>query len=463
MEIELEDWLFDTTASPERREAEAQFVYGHLLKPGDIARTDWRLRCAQPPYDRLPIPRAKIPAGVILSREGDAWIWEDRIEDIALPLYEGRMIGQFDFSEKGWVSGKGRGAVWRDIPRPSEHLEPQYLMCHEHHKSTGLGPKLAIMNISSSTNSRTMVVSVVAAMPCGHSIGVLRCFPSNCVPLSAVLNSFVYDFALRVRFSGLNASWFILAETPLLPADNSRVLRRISRLSTSMGIPRPFLSRFPISLGASSARGVTDHEQMRRRIVLDVLIATAFGLGSEELHHVLHSCDLPRSTISDAQLNSKGFWRVDKEVDPELRHTVLTLIGFRELESKIKASDGNLGKGIKAFLAQNHGEGWMLPETLRLADLSLGHDDHAKHPQPVASRLGPRFYDWQLVQTADESWRECHLHARNLLGAREYRQLGSVSSDGLPEDFLSLVADPRAGYGKSERGQRSLFSPRTKM
>ena len=33
-----------------------------------------------------------------------------------LPLYEGRMIGQFDFSQKGWVSGKGRTAVWREIP-----------------------------------------------------------------------------------------------------------------------------------------------------------------------------------------------------------------------------------------------------------------------------------------------------------------------------------------------------------
>ena len=69
-EIELDEWLFDTTAGPGRRAAEARLAHGHWLKPGDVARTDWRLRCAQPPYDRLPTPRAKIPAGVILSREG---------------------------------------------------------------------------------------------------------------------------------------------------------------------------------------------------------------------------------------------------------------------------------------------------------------------------------------------------------------------------------------------------------
>ena len=70
-EIELEEWLFDTTAGPERREAESRFVHGHLLKPRDVARTDWRVRCAQPPYDGLLVRRAKVPAGVILSRDGE--------------------------------------------------------------------------------------------------------------------------------------------------------------------------------------------------------------------------------------------------------------------------------------------------------------------------------------------------------------------------------------------------------
>ena len=63
--------------------------------------------------------------------------------------------------------------------------------------------------------------------------------------------------------------------------------------------------------------------------------------------------------------------------DPELRHTVLTLVAFHDLESKIDAAGGDSERGIEAFLAQNHGEGWMLPETLRLADYGLGHDERA--------------------------------------------------------------------------------------
>lgn len=56
----------------------------------------------------------------------------------------------------------------------------------------------------------------------------------------------------------------------------------------------------------------------------------------------------------------------------------------------------------------------MLPETLRLADYGLGHDDRAQEPQPVASRLGTRFLDWQLSQGVEESWAECARHAEIL-------------------------------------------------
>src|ERR1035438_5258524 len=70
--------------------------------------------------------------------------------------------------------------------------------------------------------------------------------------------------------------------------------------------------------------------------------------------------------------------------------------------------------GFEAFHAQNESEGWMLPETLRLADYGLGHDDRAKEHQPVASALGPRFYPWQLEQSAEESWEECQRHAEVL-------------------------------------------------
>ena len=158
--------------------------------------------------------------------------------------------------------------------------------------------------------------------------------------------------------------------------------------------------------------------------MLDAVAAAWFGLDATTLAAVFVQCDLPNDQLhGERELAPKGFWRVDKDKNPELRHTVLTLVAFHDLEAKIRACGGDRDAGIEAFLSQSHGEGWMLPETLRLADYGLGHDERALHPQPVASRLGPRFYDWQLAQTAEESWRECHLHARNLLGEAGYRNL----------------------------------------
>ena len=134
---------------------------------------------------------------------------------------------------------------------------------------------------------------------------------------------------------------------------------------------------------------------------------------------------------------------MDKDKDPELRHTVLTLVALDDLQQKIEAAGGDRDKGIAAFLSQNHGEGWLLPETLRLADYDLGHDDRAREHQPVARRLGPRFYDWQLVQTPKEREQEAHLHARNLLGAEAYGEMLAkrIAADASDEnDFTPLVA-----------------------
>ena len=126
------------------------------------------------------------------------------------------------------------------------------------------------------------------------------------------------------------------------------------------------------------------------------------------------------------------------------------MVALRDLEAKIHEASDNREAGINAFLAQNEGEGWLLPETIRLADYDLGHDDRALQPQDVAVRLGPRFYDRQLAQSGEESMRECHLHARNILGDSEYTRLlnrvngqqgpGDVGDDGL------LSTDPASEF-----------------
>ena len=433
VKIKLEDWLFDTTAGTDRRTAEARFIHGHLLKPGDVACTDWRIRCAQPPYDGLPIPRADIPAGVILSREADAWVREERIRDVALPVYQGIMIQPFVPSARGWVSGTGLRAKWDNRDFESPRWNPQYLMGEDvvdqkSPISSQAHAKIGYRDVARSTDERTFMGAVLPPFPCGNKVPILHLDCGTIGILSSAImlfDSFVFDWLVRHRLGAATLNWYVLAEGALPHVSAvPDLLPIINKLNLHSNLFAPARATHV----ANSRHALHSAERVRLRSIVDAVACAVYGCDVADLHHILRDSDLPVTDVGlgsrrSQSLDARGFWRVDRILPPETRHTVLSLVALRDLETYIDAAGGDRETGIYAFFSQNDGEGWMLPETLRLADYSLGHDERAQLPQPVASRLGPRFYDWQLVQSAGESWRECHLHARNLLGVHDYSML----------------------------------------
>jgi hypothetical protein len=98
-------------------------IYANSVLLGDDGPDGWGIKYATEFHmtndSKLFIPREKAEEAGYKADEYGRWIGPDG--DVLLPLYEGRMIGQFDFSKKGWVSGKGRTAVWRDIPGKRSH------------------------------------------------------------------------------------------------------------------------------------------------------------------------------------------------------------------------------------------------------------------------------------------------------------------------------------------------------
>ena len=190
------------------------------------------------------------------------------------------------------------------------------------------------------------------------------------------------------------------------------------------------------------------HERLRLRAMLDAIAAVLYGLDRDDFAWILRDCDQPLATLSNREftrtLDPKGFWRVDKDKPPELRHTVLSLVAFDALQGCIEAAGGDRDAGIRAFTEQNDGDGWLLPETLRLADHGLGHDERAREPQPVASVLGPRFLDWQLAQTPEESWAECERHARAILEGMPAPAVGSGPKAQPPAPPLRTLFDEEA-------------------
>jgi hypothetical protein len=184
---------------------------------------------------------------------------------------------------------------------------------------------------------------------------------------------------------------------------------------------------------------------------------------SDGLRSILEGCDHPLESLRKGRLsrkpNPKGFWRVDKDKDPELRHTVLTLAAFHDLQQMIVAHNGDRDMGIAAFCNQNDGNGWMLPEKLCLADLGLGHDERAKKSQPVRERFGERLLPWQLEQSVEESWADCERHARNILGEEGFELLQAELRGEKPPPSASepnrgaMAAEDSPSYGKRRKGR----------
>ena len=366
-------------------------------------------------------PESAIERGVILSADGTVETSPEDVGDLALPVYEGRMISQYSASAKGWVSGKGRRAKWRtlaadDIP------EPQFLMSAktyaEHLPESGSVPKIGFMDITAPTNTRTMIATVLPSFPCIHKVPTLtfqQHRPSDAFGLLAVLNSYPFDWALRRRLGGLSLAWFVVAESIAVVERHVSAIRQLGVYAARLSMPTLGFARVWLALARDLPEiqlvpwrmhwAVTAHERLRVRTVVDAVAAEVFGMTLDDFSWVMRGCDHPRSWLASKPntrtLDTKGFWRQEMHTDAELRHTVLAQVAFQDLKRD----------GLEAFLSMNNGEGWMVPETLRLADYGLGHDARAHEPQPVASELGPRFYHWQCDRSAEESWRECELHA----------------------------------------------------
>jgi len=407
------------------------------------------------------------------------------------------MIGQFDFSSKGWVSGRGRSAVWQDITWEQKGLEPQFLMAartmelyllnqrldemrDEHGdeiyaqelKKLGNGrnpgitfslapSRVAFMDVASATNERTMIAAITEALPHGNSVPVLAT-KNSADALSGLLNSLAFDFAARARCSGLHLNWFVVEETAIpmlskrIECTLSKLVRRLTRCSPLFAVDH--LRDEESSIKAHWA--LTPSERTRTRVQIESLCACLYGLDLNDFAYIIAQCDLPVGLLRSESIDlaPRGFWRIDQTEHPEVRLPVLALIAFHDLEERIRERGGDREAGIEAFLTQNNGDGWLLPETVRLADYGLGHDERALEHQPVASRLGPRFYDWQLAQSAEESWRECHLHARNMLGEAGYQSLLAEIEAERTGQRVAASPHPAADIPVSDDQQLQLFS-----
>jgi len=140
-----------------------------------------------------------------------------------LPLYEGRMIAQYDHRAKGYRSGRGRSAAWEELTFgfSPKSIQPQWrIPAHNLPGKLGSRPdrfRIAFCDVTSPTNERSLISALVPPRTlCGHKVPTITFEPSNdwaYISWLAVANSFVMDFLVRKKIS-LTMSLTILDSLP---------------------------------------------------------------------------------------------------------------------------------------------------------------------------------------------------------------------------------------------------------
>ncbi|MBI3273379.1 MAG: N-6 DNA methylase [Planctomycetes bacterium] len=226
-----------------------------------------------------------------------------------LPLYEGRMVDQFDHRAKGYRSGRGRAAVWEELPFGSagKSIQPQWRIpvarVPEKTRERVQQFRVGFCDVGSPTNERTLVAALISQEAlCGHSVPTITFGAAEdwayCLWL-AVANSYAMDFLVRQKVS-LHMTYIVLDSLPFprLPASDPRVAR-IVRLALQLSCTGPEMAPFwnamaqagwveHVPVAGPSPGIVEEAARLEARAELDAIVARdLFGLSRAQLAYIL--------------------------------------------------------------------------------------------------------------------------------------------------------------------------------
>ena len=246
--------------------------------------------------------------------EGNRW---KRGEELYLPLYQGRMIRQFDhransvkYNPDNTINPYLSVAV-----TDAEHANPafspltQYWVLEQEvsrNMPDRLGWTIAYRRIARPTDARTMIVAAVPKIGLSDSIFILmpekNFSAADACLLIANLNSYCFDYVTRHKMPGTNLSWFIVEQLPVIaPADYDRsfgatiardlVRDHVLRLTYTAHDMAPFAR----DLGYDGEPFLWDEEERRHlRTRLDALYFHLYGLSRDDAGYVLDTFPIVR-------------------------------------------------------------------------------------------------------------------------------------------------------------------------
>jgi hypothetical protein len=172
----------------------------------------------------------------------------------AISLYEGKMVDQYDYRAKAYVSGRGRSAVWQELSFESSEKK---VVSQWRIKKSSLNKgdierirnyRLGFCDVTSPTNQRSLVATIIPPLViCGDKVPTIqlgRQLASQPLLWLAIANSLSIDFLVRKKVS-LKMSYTILDTLPLpvkKPETQSEI--DITRIAASLALAGPEMADF---------------------------------------------------------------------------------------------------------------------------------------------------------------------------------------------------------------------------
>ncbi|MEN6478490.1 MAG: N-6 DNA methylase [Anaerolineales bacterium] len=231
-----------------------------------------------------------------------------------LPLYEGKMVHQFDHRWAGWGAvdslgravGGGRtggeeGAAELALAQkqdPATLPLPRYWVPEEEVATRLAGSQarwlLGFRDITNSTNERTAIFGVMPRVAVGHKAQLLfmnRVLPGLRLCALSCMNSFALDYVVRQKVGGTSMTYHYVKQFPVLPpsaygpAERAFIVPRALELVYTAWDLAPFAQEVE-----GAPRPPFRWDEARRfqlRAELDALFFHLYGIAREDVAYIM--------------------------------------------------------------------------------------------------------------------------------------------------------------------------------
>lgn len=253
-------------------------------------------------------PLERNPWGIrfmaMIHMSNDSELFGDSHAPGLLPLYEAKMVHQFDHRWASYgVDGNSADVAVDRKNDPNFSVTPRYWVdaaeveARLSDKGWDRGWLMGWRDICRSTDERTVIASVLPRVGVGHTMALFMTShkPTLAAALLANLDSLTLDFIARVKVGGTHLTYGYLKQFPILPPDRYTdadlvfIVPRVLELTYTAHDLAPWAA----DLGYTGAPFPWSPERRAQlRAELDAYYARLYGLTRDELRYILDPADV---------------------------------------------------------------------------------------------------------------------------------------------------------------------------